>query len=60
MTKNQQITLAVHVAATMKALAGLVGVTDAKVASLCVEAAAKALMELDKFVESCKSKTATP
>ena len=55
MTKGQQAELAIRVADTMKALAGLVGVTDAKVASLCVEDTANALMELDLFVEGCKA-----
>ena len=54
MTTDQQLKLTIRVAATMKTLAGLVGVTDVTVASLCVADAAKELMKLDKFVESCK------
>ena len=57
LTTEQQTELARRVAVTMKALAGLVGVTvtDAKVASLAVADTAKALVELEQFVEGCKT-----
>ncbi len=57
LTTKQNIELSMRVASTMKALAGLVGVSNAKVASLCVADTAKELMELDKFIEECKEAT---
>lgn len=48
MTNKQQTILAIRVAATMRALIGLVGVTDAKVASVCV---ADTVKELEKEVK---------
>jgi hypothetical protein len=54
MDSEQHLQLALRTAKLMKAVAGMIGMTDTGLAKLRMREIGEAAMELDKFIEACE------